>query len=208
MSAEDFTLEAQAREVSGKGASRRLRRLENSVPAIVYGAEKEAQKITVSHKDLVKHLDNEAFYSHLITLNIGDQSESVVLKDLQRHPAKPQIIHVDFMRVSQARKLTMNVPLHFINEESCPGVKIQGGKISHSLSQIEVSCLPKDIPEYIEIDMGQSDTGTIIHISDLKLPAGVESVALHHGSGHDLPVASVIKAKGAEDDDEQEDGEE
>ncbi len=204
MSAEDFTLGAKAREDVGKGASRRLRRLEGGVPAIVYGGDKDPQNITVEHKELIKHLEQEAFYSHIITLNIDKASENVILKDLQRHPAKEQILHVDFLRIDPSKKLTLNVPLHFINEASSPGVKLGGGLVSHSMTQIEVSCLPKDIPEFIEVDLGEAEVGTVIHISDIKLPEGVESIALQHGSDHDLPVAAINKPKGSAADDEEE----
>ena len=211
MSTEDFKLDAKAREDAGKGASRRLRRLEGAVPAIVYGGDKDPQMVSVIHKDLIKHLDHEAFYSHVITLNIGKESENVILKDLQRHPAKEEILHVDFLRVLKDQKLTMNVPLHFINEDKSPGVKLGGGKVSHTMTQLEVSCLPVNIPEYIEVDLAEAQVGDIIHISDLKLPEGVESVALAHGSDHDLPIASVNKPKGSAeeiDGDETEDEEE
>jgi large subunit ribosomal protein L25 len=196
MSKQNFTLDAQVRDVQGKGASRRLRRHAALVPAIVYGGDKAPQNITVPHKDLVKQLENEAFYSHLVTLNIGGNAELVVLKDLQRHPAKPQILHADFLRVSASKKLHVNVPLHFINEESSKGVKTGGGIVSHSMTQLEISCLPADLPEYIEVDLADVDVGQILHISDLKLPKGVESVALAHGSDHDLPVAAIHKPKG------------
>ncbi len=196
MSKENFTLIAQARDVQGKGASRRLRRLEALVPAIVYGGDKAPANITVPHKDLLKHLESEAFYSHIITLQIDGASELVILKDLQRHPARPVVLHADFLRVSATKKIHVNVPLHFINEESSKGVKTGGGIVSHSMTQLEVSCLPADLPEYIEVDFADVEVGEIIHISDLKLPAGVESVALAHGADHDLPVAAIHKPRG------------
>jgi len=206
MSNEDFTIDAQARELSGKGASRRLRRLENRVPGIIYGDDKDPQSISLLHKDLVKHLEHEAFYSHIITINVGKKSESVILKDLQRHPAKPLVMHADFLRVSKTKKLHINVPLHFINEEACVGVKMEGGSISHTMTQLEVSCLAADLPEFIEVDMIEVHTGEIVHISDLKLPEGVESIALSHGSDHDLPVVAVNKPKGVASEDEEEEG--
>jgi large subunit ribosomal protein L25 len=199
MSVENFTLEASARDVSGKGASRRLRREQGLVPAIVYGGDKAPVNVSVMHKELVKHLENEAFYSHIITLNIGGQAESVILKDLQRHPAKAFVLHADFLRVSASTKITVSVPLHFINEAACVGVKMGGGLINHLLTQLEISCLPSALPEYIEVDMAEMDVGQTLHISDLKLPAGVTSVALAHGTEHDLPVVAVNKAKGGDD---------
>jgi large subunit ribosomal protein L25 len=197
MSNEDFILAATVRELKGKGASRRLRRLADQVPGIVYGENKAPINISIEHKELVKHLEHESFYSHIITLNVGSSTESVILKDLQRHPAKPQIVHADFMRVSKTKKIHKFVPLHFINEESCKGVKIGGGIVAHTQSQVEVSCLASDLPEYIEVDMIDLDLGQTLHISDLKMPKGVESVALSHGADHNLPVVSINKPKGA-----------
>lgn len=201
MSTEDFTLSANVREIAGKGASRRLRRLSGMVPAIIYGDNKDPLNISIEHKELVKHLEHESFYSHIITLNVGEQSESVILKDLQRHPSKPVVMHADFQRVSKTKKINVNVPLHFINEESCKGVKLGGGLIAHAMTQLEVSCLATNLPEYLEVDMLDVEIGQILHISDIKLPEGVESVALSHGADHDLPVVAVNKPKGASDDD-------
>jgi large subunit ribosomal protein L25 len=191
----DFTLHAKGREVSGKGASRRLRRLTGEVPAIVYGGKKDAQSITLIHKDVIKALENEAFYSHIISLDVDGKSQDVIVKDVQRHPAKSAILHLDFLRISKTTALTIRVPLHFINEDSCIGVKKEGGIISHTMSELEVQCLPKDLPEYIEVDVSELALGSTLHISDITLPKGVESVALSHGSDHDLPVAAVNKAK-------------
>ena len=202
MSKEDFKLNANVREVAGKGASRRLRRVANEVPGIVYGDEKAAQNISINHHELIRHLENEAFYSHIIALNIGGKTENVILKDLQRHPSKVQILHADFMRVSKTKKMHLNVPLHFINEDTCKGVKLGGGVISHNMSQLEVFCLASDLPEYIEVDLLNVEVGQILHISDLKLPKGVESAALSHGADHDLPVESVNKPKGGSDTEE------
>ena len=191
----DFVLNAKNRNEVGKGASRRLRRLAKEVPAIVYGGKNAPQKIALTHNELSLALNNEAFYSHILTLNIDDKSEDVILKDIQRHPAKPIILHVDFLRVSKTQKLTTRIPLHFINEEACVGVKIEGGIIAHTMTDLEIECLPADLPEYIEIDMTDISIGQIIHISDLAIPNGVESIALQHGEEHDLPVATVNKKK-------------
>ncbi|MGQ9425817.1 50S ribosomal protein L25/general stress protein Ctc [Gilvimarinus sp. F26214L] len=206
MSTEDFTLNAEARADVGKGASRRLRREGGKVPAIIYGGEKEPENITIPHKDLVKQLENEAFYSHIISIKQGSNSQDVILKDLQRHPAKNQILHADFMRVSSTKKLQTKVPLHFLNEDICAGVKMQGGTIAHSMTELDVSCLPGDLPEFIEVDMAEVQAGQIVHISDLKLPKGVESVDLSHGADHDLPVVTVNKPKsgGTEEGGEEE----
>lgn len=199
----DFTLHAKGREVSGKGASRRLRRLAGEIPAIVYGGKKDPQSLTLIHKDVLKALENEAYYSHIISLDVDGKSQDVVLKDVQRHPAKTAILHLDFLRINKTTALTIRVPLHFINEDNCVGVKKEGGIISHTMSELEVQCLPKDLPEFIEVDVSELALGSTLHISDIKLPKGVESVALSHGSDHDLPVAAVNKAKsgGSEADD-------
>ena len=198
----EFVISAQSRADAGKGASRRLRRLEKKVPAIVYGANKDPQNISVEFKDLVQALENEACYSHVLTLNVDGTDEQVVLKDLQRHPSKSFPMHADFLRVDTTHKLTMNVPLHFINEASCVGVKQHGGVITHQMSDVEVLCLAKDLPEYIEVDLADADVGTIIHLSDIKLPAGVEIKSLQLGEDHDLPVVSVNAPRGAAGDEE------
>jgi large subunit ribosomal protein L25 len=195
----DFTLHAKGREDTGKGASRRLRRLAGEVPAIVYGGKKAPAQISLSQKDIAKALENEAFYSHIITLDVDGKSEDVIIKDLQRHPAKAFVMHMDFFRVSKTTKLQTKAPLHFINEEECVGVKLGGGLIAHSMTDIEISCLPKDLPEYIEVDMAEVELGGTVHLSDIKLPKGVESVALSHGEDHDLPVAAVNKPKAVEE---------
>jgi large subunit ribosomal protein L25 len=193
----DFTLHAKGREDTGKGASRRLRRLTGEIPAIVYGGKKDPAMLTLLHKDVARALENEAFYSHIVTLDIDGSSEDVILKDVQRHPAKKQILHLDFLRVSKSTKLHTKVPLHFINEDISIGVKTGGGIVAHTMTELDIMCLPKDLPEYIEVDMADIDLGQIVHISDIKLPKGVESVALSYGSDHDLSVASIHKPKAA-----------
>lgn len=192
---DEFVLHAQARTDAGKGASRRLRRLQDLVPAIVYGGEQPPQPISINHKDFSRALENEAFYSHIVSLDIDGSAEDVIIKDLQRNPAKPRIMHADFFRIEKNKKITVNVPLHFINEDKCVGVKLHGGVISHNETEIEISCLPADLPEYVEVDMAAVDVGDNIHLSDLKLPAGAESVALSHGDEHDLFVAAVAIPK-------------
>jgi len=198
----DFTLYAKGREDTGKGASRRLRRLAGEIPAIVYGGKKTPAQISLAHKDVAKALENEAFYSHIVSLDVDGKSEDVIIKDIQRHPAKALIQHMDFFRVSKSTKLQVRAPLHFINEEECIGVKLNGGLIAHSMTELEIQCLPKDLPEYLEVDMAEVDLGQTVHISDIKLPKGVESVALSHGADHDLPVASVNKPKAVEVEEE------
>ena len=191
----DYRLSAQSREEAGKGSSRRLRRLVGLVPAIVYGGKNKPKSIQLAHKDLKRALEEESFYSSVITLEIDGKDEPVILKALQRHPAKPLVLHADFQRASAGTVLKVNVPVHFLNETSCTGVKMQGGVIHHDAVEIEVSCSPKDLPEFIEVDLAEVELDQVIHLSDLKAPKGVTFVALAHDS--DLPVVSIHKAKGA-----------
>ncbi len=200
---DQFEVQAELREDMGKGASRRLRRLADLVPAIIYGGDKDPQPLTIVRKDLEKSLENEAFYSHVLSVNVGGDVQKAILKDLQRHPAKNSVMHADFLRVDDKVAIKMHVPIHFLNEESCHGVKMQGGIIQHQETDIEVQCLPGDIPEYIEVDMAAVETGQIVHLSDVTLPAGVTSVALALGEDHDLAIASVIAPKGGGAEEEE-----
>lgn len=187
----EFSLDAELRTDEGKGASRRLRRLQNKVPAVIYGGTEPPQSISLAANVLDKALSNEAFYSHILTINVNGKGQQAILRDLQRHPAKSLILHADFQRIDAAHAIQMNVPLHFINEDTCTGVKLQGGAISHQMSEVEIKCLPKDLPEYIEVDMAEVELDTTLHLSDIKLPEGVEIIALTHGADHDLPIANV-----------------
>ena len=205
----ELELSCSVREDLGKGASRRLRRLNKSIPAILYGGEKEPASLTIAHKDIAKATENEAFFSQIITLKIGSKKEKAVIKALQRHPAKPFILHADFLRVSDKQAITVRVPIHFLNEDKCAGVKIGGGNILKTLNEIEVSCLPKDLPEYIEVDMLEIELGDSVHLSDITLPEGVISVALSVGEENDLSVATVQMPRGTAEDEEstsEEDG--
>lgn len=185
----DFVLNAQERSDLGKGASRRLRRNAGLIPAVVYGGEKAPQSLTLELREISKLLENEAAFSHVITLNVGSAKETVLIKALQRHPSKGFVMHADFQRVVAGQKLSAHVPLHFINEATAVGVKVGGGEISHVIAEVEVSCLPKDLPEFIEVDLAKVELGQIVHLSDLKLPKGVELVQLAHGN--DLAVANI-----------------
>ena len=200
----NFTINAKSREDTGKGASRRLRRLTGEVPAIIYGGKKDAEKISILHKDITKALENDAVYSSIISLSIDGKAEDTIIKDIQRHPAKQIILHMDFLRVSKTTKLQTRVPLNFINEDTCVGVKLGGGLIAHTMTDMEVSCLPKDLPESIDVDMAEVDVGQIVHLSDLTLPDGVESVSLSQGADYDLTVATVNKQKAVEIDEPSE----
>ncbi len=195
----EFTLNAEARADAGKGASRRLRHTAR-IPGIIYGGETAPEMISIETRELVKALENEAFYSHILTINVGGKKEQAVIRDLQRHPAKGFPMHADFLRVDKTHKITMMVPVHFLNEDKCTGVKNEGGEIQHNLAEVEVSCLPQNLPEFLEVDMTDIKLNQIVHLSDIKLPKGVELVQLAHQ--HDLPIVAVHAKKGATADDE------
>lgn len=185
-----FELDADVRENIGKGASRRLRHT-NQVPGVVYGAGEPAVSLTLSHDKVSVALSHEAFYSHILTLKMGKKHEKVILKDIQRHPSKPRIQHIDFLRVKADQKLKMNVPLHFIGEEDAPGLK-EGGVFSHLMSDVEIACLPADLPEFIEVDVSNLALNESVHLTQLKLPKGVELVAFAQGvEEHDQAVISI-----------------
>jgi large subunit ribosomal protein L25 len=181
-------ISADKRELQGKGASRRLRG-SGKVPGIIYGGENPAQPIELDHNNLYHQLKLEAFHASILTMSVEGQKEKVLLRDIQMHPFKPQVLHIDFQRVASNKKIHMKVPLHFINEDIAPGVKLAGGLVSHVLTELDVSCLPKDLPEFISIDVGELAAGNTIHLSNLQLPEGVEIPALM--KGEDLPVATI-----------------
>ena len=187
MASVKFQIEAETRQDVGKGASRRLRRTEKT-PAVVYGAGKATTALTLDHNKILRTLDHEAVYSQILTLKVGADSERVILKDVQRHAFKPRIMHVDFQRIKADVKIHMHVPLHFVGGDVAPGVK-EGGVISHLMSDVEVSCLPDHLPEYIEVDISNLVLDQMIHLSELKLSTGVEIVALTHGN--DQAIVSV-----------------
>jgi large subunit ribosomal protein L25 len=196
-------LNAELRTDTGKGASRRLRHA-NKVPAILYGAGKDPENLTLEQKDVQYELQHEAFFTQVLELNIGGKKQDVLLRDLQHHPYKQDIMHMDFQRVEAKKEVHVNVPLHFINEDIAPGVKTEGGAISHVMSEVEVVCLPKDIPEFIDVDLSELHLGEIVHLSDLKMPAGVEVFALKQGEEYDSAVASIHTRKVAEEPEEAE----
>ncbi len=195
----DFTLTAELRDERGKHASRRLRN-KGKVPAVIYGGGEEPVAVTFEHDNLMHHLEHEAFYSHILTVDVGGASQKVILRDLQRHPYKPNILHMDLLRVREDTAINVHVPLHFINEDACHGVKLEGGAISHNLSEIEISCLPKDLPEFIEVDVGELKLNEAIHLSDIKVPPGVTITELAHGEEHDHPVVSVHTRRAVEEE--------
>lgn len=195
-----FVVEAETRKDQGTGASRRLRRA-GKVPAIVYGGKGQPQPIAVSQNELGKQLKLEAFYSHILTLRLDGQDEQVVLKDLQRHPVRDEIIlHVDFQRVVADQLLRKRVPLHFIGEAGSPGVKTGGGMVEHFVNEVEVECLPANLPEYIEVDLSAIELNQVVHLSALKLPEGVTLIELKHGN--DAAIASCHLPKAAKGDEE------
>ena len=185
-----FELSAESRNDMGKGASRRLRRT-GKVPAIIYGGDSEPQALSLVHNELMHRLQDEAFYSHILTVTIDGKPVQAVLRDLQRHPARPVILHADLQRVSANEKMHLRVPLHFIGADVSPGVKTAGGLFIHELNEVDVECLPANLPEFIEVDVSAMNVGDHLHLSDLKLPAGVDLVELHRGEGHDLAVAHI-----------------
>jgi len=193
-----FELEAELRNDTGKGASRRLR-YAGLVPGIIYGAHKDPVMITLLHNALIHNLEQEAFYSHILSIKLGGKKEKVVLKDLQRHPSKPFVLHADFLRIDEKEAIRVHVPLHFMNEESAAGVKA-GGRISHTLTDVEVSCLPKNLPEFIEVDLVAMEVGQSIHLSEINLPKGVEIPALAQGASHDLAVVAIHAPRAGSDD--------
>jgi len=195
-----YELNAEVRHDAGRGASRRLRR-ENKIPAIIYGAEKAPQNLMLSHFEVSKALQNEGFYSHILTLHIAGEKQQAVLKDIQRHPFKPKIAHIDFLRINPKEKIVMHVPLHFIGEDKAPGLK-EGGVFTHMTSNVEVRCLPADLPEHIEVDVSGFGLDQVLHLSELKLPKGTELMAFAHGhaEAHDTGVVKLAVPKVIEEE--------
>lgn len=207
----EFELHARARTDKGTAPNRRLRREADEIPAIIYGGNKEAMPIALSHKEISWAVEFEAFFSHILTIHIDGKKEQAVIKDLQRHPSRPFILHADFQRVSAKQALHVRVPVHFLNEEKCKGVKMGGGSVIKNLTELEVECLPKDLPEYLEIDLVDMDVGDTLHISDISLPRNVTSVNLAHGADADDAVVTVKPPRGGSvetGEDEEETGSE
>jgi large subunit ribosomal protein L25 len=195
----EFTLVAESRGDTGKGASRRLRKSE-IVPAIVYGAKKAALSIQLKHSDVLKSSSQESFYSQILDLSIDGKVERVVLKDMQRHPYKPFVMHMDFQRVDESAALTIRIPVHFLNEEDCIGVKQEGGVIARLMTEIEITCLPKDLPESIEVDVANLSVGEAVHLADLVLPDGVEITAITSGGDGAAAIVQVTMPRTVEEE--------
>ncbi len=187
-----FEITATPREQHGTGVARRMRR-DGSVPGVVYGGSKEVAAIQLDHNGIYHQLKQEAFHASILTLEVSGTKEQVLLRDVQMHPFKPMVLHVDFQRVSETEKIHMKIPLHFINADIAPGVKLSGGIVSHIMNEVEVKCLAKDLPEYFEVDLSHLETGHSVHLSDLKIPENVELLELQHG---DLPIATVVIPRG------------
>ncbi|GHE22451.1 50S ribosomal protein L25/general stress protein Ctc [Halomonas urumqiensis] len=200
----DFTLKASVRNDLGKGASRRLRRENLQVPAIVYGGENTPQPVSVEKSAFYKAIEDESFFSSVINLVVDGKSEQVVVRDLQRHPYKPLVTHADFLRVDATHEITMNVPLHVLGEDACKAIKDEDGELHVLANEIQISCLPKDLPDFLEVDISETELGTTLHLSDLKVPAGVTIVALTHGEDYDQAVLSITKAKVRQEEEDEE----
>jgi len=198
--ANEFVLNAELRTDLGKGASRRLRHT-GKVPAIIYGTGKDPVSLTFVHTELAHQVENEAFFSHILKVKIDGKDEQAIVKDLQRHPSHPIIMHMDLQRVSATEKIRVNVPIHFNNEETSPGVR-EGGLVNHMMTEIEVACLPADLPEFLEADLGELELNAIFHMSDLKLAKGIELVELAHGESHDQAVASIHMPRAVQEEEE------
>jgi len=201
-----FELGAEFRDDQGKGASRRLRH-KGQVPAILYGGHREPRSLTVSHQKLLLLLDNARFYSSIMNLKVGDQTQAAILKDVRRHPAKNAILHLDLQRVVENEKLRIRIPLHFKGESIAPGVKSEGGIVSHLLTEVEISTLPKDLPEFIEVDVSELHLNQALHLADIKVPEGITLVDLAHGRNSTVvsihtpraeePEPTAVAAEGA-----------
>ncbi len=200
-------INAETRTDLGKGASRRLRHQEK-IPAIVYGSG-DPVSLTIDLREVRPHVDNEIFYASIVDLKVdaSKTAEQVIVRDIQHHPFKIDIMHIDFQRIDMNKKMHMHVQLHFTGEDIAPGVKQNGGIVSHVINEVEVECLPKDIPEFIEVDVSGLDLGEAIHLTDLKIPEGVELMAMKHGDeDHDTAVVSIHAPKAASVEPEAEEG--
>jgi len=188
--AKEFDLVAELRTDQGKGASRRLRH-EGKVPAIIYGAGRAPRALAFDHNKVLRQLEKESFYSSILNIQVNEKSQAAIVKDIQRHPSRPQIMHMDFQRIVEDEKIKMNVPIHYLNAEDAAGVKQEGGSVSQLITDIEISCLPRDLPEYFEVDILDLGLNEMLHISDIKLPEGVEIPQLAQGPENDHPIVSI-----------------
>ena len=188
---QQIEITAELRQDVGKGASRRLRRTSENVPGIIYGAGKDPQPLTLNVFQLSKAMQQESFFSQILNVSVDGNSQQAIVRDLQRHPASENVLHIDFLRVRADQAIDVNIPIHFINEDRCTGVRLEGGVVSHNLTDVEISCLPADLPEFIEVDIAELGVGESIHLSDLVVPDGVTIVQLALGADHDISVVTV-----------------
>jgi len=189
--AKEFDLIADFREEQGKGASRRLRHT-GKVPAIIYGAGRPARSITFDHNEVIQQLENESFYSSILNVKVGDKSQAAILKDVQRHPAKRLIMHIDLQRIVEDQAIKMNVPIHYLGEEEAVGVREDGGTVTKMVNDVEITCLPKDLPEYLELDISHLGLDEMMYITDIKMPEGVEIVGLAQAEEEQAqPIVSI-----------------
>ncbi len=193
-----FELTAESRTAQGTGASRRLRR-SGKVPAIIYGAGKQTTMVSLDHNAMLQHLANEKFHTSILTVTVGADKDQAILRDWNMHPYKPQVMHVDLQRISATEKIHMKIPLHFIGQDIAPGVKTDGGIATHLMNEIDITCLPKDLPEFLTVDMSALHINESVHLSDIKLPEGVTITSLAHG-GDDLAVAAVTTIRIVEEE--------
>lgn len=204
---QQLQISASSREALGTAASRRLRRMQNQVPGIIYGGDADPRPLSLNVHELTRVMQNEAFHSQILDVVVDGASEQAVVRAMQRDPASDKVLHIDFLRVRADRAIQVHVPLHFLNEDDCVGVRM-GGNISHNLIEVEVSCLPADLPEFIELDIGDLELGETLHLSDLQTPEGVSIVALMYGEDRNIPVVSVQTPRGGAgdlDDEEMDD---
>ena len=203
---EQITLELQSRQQLGSRASRRLRRIDHMIPGVLYGEAGDTESVMVSDIDFGKALQEESFFSQVLNVKLDDLQIPAVVKDLQRHPATNRVLHFDLLRISEDHEVQVSVPLHFLNEESCVGVKLGGGNIARSITELEIRCLPRDLPEFIEVDLLEIEAGQTVHLSDLTLPEGVELVHVADHA-HDSPVVSITTRRGGQMDSEEQEEE-
>ena len=200
--ADKFDLIAEYREDKGKGASRRLRH-EGKVPAVIYGAGRPPRSLSFDHNKVLRELENESFYSSVLNIKVGDNSQAAIVKDIQRHPARPIVMHIDLQRIVEDQVIKMNIPIHYVGADVAIGVKDGGGSVSQLRTDVEVQCLPRDLPEYFEVDISGLELDAMMHLSDIKMPDGVEIPELAQGPEHDHPIVSihVIKVAAVEEED-------
>ncbi len=202
---EQITLEIQHRNQQGTSASRRLRRQQGMTPGVLYGEQGKTESVMMSDIHLNKALQEESIFSQVLNIKLGEDEIPAVVRELQRHPASNRVLHFDLLRISEDHEIQVSVPLHFLNEDTCVGVKLGGGNIARSLTELEIRCLPKHLPEFIEVDMVAVETGQTIHLSDLELPEGVALAQAHiDDHEHDSPVVSVTTRRGGRLEDEEE----